>query len=140
MDTGKGLLTLQVFVFTNREDQPGPVPTSETSLWTTWKLRLQKSLVGKYHTVIPSSDLTLSSLCLHICKKGHGMAEHLSSEQLQACGLPSVLSCSFPALISGPFLSHSEPSQMPLPQSCDSGGATSVSWRALFIPRLSLTR
>lgn len=52
VDTGKGLLTLQGFVFTNREDQLGPVPTLEASLWTTWKLRLQKSLVGKYHTVI----------------------------------------------------------------------------------------
>lgn len=83
MDTGQGLLTLQRFVFTNKEDQLGPAPTLEASLWTTWKLRLQKSLVCKYHTVIPPSDLTLSSLCLYICKKGHGMAEHLSSEQLK---------------------------------------------------------
>lgn len=83
MDTGQGPLTLQGFEFTNKEDKLGPAPTLEASLWTTWKFRLQKSLVCKYHTVIPPSDLTLSSLCLYICKKGHGMAEHLSSEQLK---------------------------------------------------------
>lgn len=68
-------------------------------------------LVGKYHTVIPTLDLTLSCLCLYICKNWHGVTKHKQC-QCVACQV-----C-FPAhscldLIHS--LSHSEPSLLPLP-------------------------
>lgn len=93
--------------------------------------------VGKYHTVIhPRISHCLLYAFIFVERAWNGRASELWAAAV--CGLPSLLSCSFPALISGHFLSHSEPSQMPLPQSCDSGCATRVSWWAVFIPKLSL--